>query len=120
MKHSGRGAFIVLLRQIPLFLFCCLYLTDSHAQQQPQSRQQPNIIVFLVDDMGWMDTSVPFGDSIMALNRRYHTPNMERLAREGMKFTNAYSTPVCTPRSEERRVGKECVSTCRSRWSPYH
>src|SRR3546814_5525168 len=47
--------------------------------------------------MGWMDTSVPFGDSIMALNRRYHTPNMERLAREGMKFTNAYSTPVCTP-----------------------
>src|SRR3546814_17394463 len=25
-----------------------------------------------------------------------------------------------TPRSEERRVGKECVSTCRSRWSPFH
>src|SRR3546814_20212653 len=28
--------------------------------------------------------------------------------------------PVCQLRSEERRVGKECVSTCRSRWSPYH
>src|SRR3546814_12630468 len=27
---------------------------------------------------------------------------------------------VAFPRSEERRVGKECVSTCRSRWSPYH
>src|SRR3546814_13149204 len=27
---------------------------------------------------------------------------------------------VVKPRSEERRVGKECVSTCRSRWSPYH
>src|SRR3546814_2933650 len=27
---------------------------------------------------------------------------------------------VHSPRSEERRVGKECVSTCRSRWSPYH
>src|SRR3546814_3957605 len=26
----------------------------------------------------------------------------------------------CSSRSEERRVGKECVSTCRSRWSPYH
>src|SRR3546814_5144936 len=26
----------------------------------------------------------------------------------------------CSTRSEERRVGKECVSTCRSRWSPYH
>src|SRR3546814_2897490 len=31
------------------------------------------------------------------------------------------TTTVCGPgRSEERRVGKECVSTCRSRWSPYH
>lgn len=59
--------------------------------------QKPNIVVFLVDDMGWMDTSVPFGDRIMALNRQYHTPNMERLAKEGMKFTNAYATPVCTP-----------------------
>src|SRR3546814_14492945 len=30
-------------------------------------------------------------------------------------------TPACcVTRSEERRVGKECVSTCRSRWSPYH
>src|SRR3546814_8912080 len=28
--------------------------------------------------------------------------------------------PVARARSEERRVGKECVSTCRSRWSPYH
>src|SRR3546814_11235383 len=27
---------------------------------------------------------------------------------------------ITDPRSEERRVGKECVSTCRSRWSPYH
>src|SRR3546814_13472109 len=29
-------------------------------------------------------------------------------------------TPIDAIRSEERRVGKECVSTCRSRWSPYH
>src|SRR3546814_13373327 len=27
---------------------------------------------------------------------------------------------ICADRSEERRVGKECVSTCKSRWSPYH
>src|SRR3546814_16467299 len=30
------------------------------------------------------------------------------------------STPSDVARSEERRVGKECVSTCRSRWAPYH
>src|SRR3546814_11574019 len=33
--------------------------------------------------------------------------------------SQAYS-PAARARSEERRVGKECVSTCRSRWSPYH
>src|SRR3546814_11578922 len=32
----------------------------------------------------------------------------------------APSSGIQAPRSEERRVGKECVSTCRSRWSPYH
>src|SRR3546814_14621500 len=32
----------------------------------------------------------------------------------------SYPCPRSVPRSEERRVGKECVSTCRSRWSPYH
>lgn len=61
------------------------------------AQQKPNIIVFLVDDMGWMDTSVPFSGQIRELNERYHTPNMERLAKAGVVFTNAYATPVCTP-----------------------
>src|SRR3546814_19935994 len=34
--------------------------------------------------------------------------------------SGAFSLPLCFPRSEERRVGKECVITCRSRWSPEH
>src|SRR3546814_9708555 len=34
--------------------------------------------------------------------------------------TSEEQAPVAAERSEERRVGKECVSTCRSRWSPYH
>ena len=59
--------------------------------------QRPNIIVFLVDDMGWQDTSLPFWSKTTPLNKFYHTPNMERLAKEGMKFTNAYAAPVCTP-----------------------
>src|SRR3546814_10636137 len=41
-----------------------------------------------------------------------------------MEYLRAYSRTLSKPRhkrrSEERRVGKECVSTCRSRWSPYH
>src|SRR3546814_20218884 len=35
-------------------------------------------------------------------------------------FTLLYAAVPARARSEERRVGKECVSTCRSRWSPYH
>ncbi|OYU54748.1 MAG: sulfatase [Chitinophagaceae bacterium BSSC1] len=60
-------------------------------------QSKPNIILFLVDDMGWQDCSVPFDQTKSPLNQRYHTPNMEKLASQGMKFINAYATPVCTP-----------------------
>lgn len=64
--------------------------------------EKPNIILFLVDDMGWQDTSVPFyrergKDVPTFLNKRYQTPNMERLAAQGVKFTRAYAQPVCSP-----------------------
>src|SRR3546814_3450368 len=36
------------------------------------------------------------------------------------RYRASAGTPLTSARSEERRVGKECVSTCRSRWSPYH
>lgn len=77
-------------------LFCCVLISIQSNAQRP-SRERPNIIVFLVDDMGWQDTSVPFWIKTTVHNQRYRTPGMERLAREGMKFTNAYATPVCTP-----------------------
>lgn len=59
---------------------------------------KPNIIMFLVDDMGWQETSVPFytgGET--ALNRRFNTPNMERLAEKGVKFMQAYSCAISSP-----------------------
>jgi arylsulfatase A-like enzyme len=61
------------------------------------SEKRPNIVLFLVDDMGWQDTSVPFHTQVTAFNRRYQTPNMERLAEAGMKFTQAYACSVCSP-----------------------
>jgi arylsulfatase A-like enzyme len=57
----------------------------------------PNIMIFIVDDMGWQDTSVPFWKETTPFNRRYHTPNMERLAAQGMKFTQAYACSVSSP-----------------------
>ena len=80
------------------------------------SASGPNIVLFLVDDMGWQDTSVPFyyrkGQAVVTrLNERYghgkdetypnqnvrRTPNMERLAAQGMVFSNAYACAVCSP-----------------------
>lgn len=52
-----------------------------------QNTSKPNIITFIVDDMGWKDT----------FNPNYHTPNMAKLANQGVKFSQAYATPVCTP-----------------------
>lgn len=52
---------------------------------------QPNFIVIFVDDLGYADIS-PFGKD------RYDTPNLDRMAREGRKFTNFYvASSVCTP-----------------------
>ncbi|NWJ52514.1 MAG: sulfatase [Bacteroidetes bacterium] len=70
------------------------------AQAQRKSvikHQQPNIILFLVDDMGWQDTSVPFWTQRTPFNDRYHTPNMVRMAKLGVKFTQAYACPVSSP-----------------------
>ena len=59
--------------------------------------KRPNIVLFLVDDMGWQDTSVPFHEEVTDFNRRYRTPHMEQLAKAGMKFTQAYACSVCSP-----------------------
>jgi arylsulfatase A-like enzyme len=61
------------------------------------SQNKPNIVFFLVDDMGWQDTSVPFHTEITELNKRYHTPNMELLASQGVMFTQAYAHSICSP-----------------------
>ena len=57
----------------------------------------PNIILFLVDDMGWEDTSLPFWTQKTHYNEVYETPNMERLAKEGMMFTQAYASSISSP-----------------------
>ncbi|MDP3469807.1 MAG: sulfatase-like hydrolase/transferase [Daejeonella sp.] len=67
------------------------------SMQAFSQQKKKNIILFLVDDMGWQDTSVPFWSKSTGLNGIYLTPNMERLASRGMKFSNAYANSVCTP-----------------------
>lgn len=52
---------------------------------------QPNVVLILVDDLGWMDLSCQGSDY-------YRTPNIDRLAKDGMRFTDAYAAcAVCSP-----------------------
>ncbi|MEM6258299.1 MAG: sulfatase-like hydrolase/transferase [Planctomycetota bacterium] len=68
-----------------------------------QAADKPNIVVFLVDDMGPMDTSVPFmagADGTpkkYPLNDYYRTPSMERLAAKGARLNQFYAMSVCSP-----------------------
>jgi arylsulfatase A-like enzyme len=85
------------MRLILLLLVC---LVSASAQAAPA---KPNIIVFLVDDMGVMDTSVPFLTDATGqpkrypLNDYYRTPNMVRLAARGIRFNNFCAMSVCSP-----------------------
>ncbi|MCW9707909.1 sulfatase [Fodinibius salsisoli] len=80
---------------------------SEHANKQFDTSSKPNIILFFVDDLGWQDTSVPFYRDTTLFNKKYHTPNMERLADQGMLFTNAYSaSPVCTPTRSSIMTGQ--------------
>lgn len=64
------------------------------------SAAPPNVIFILTDDMGWTDLGC-FGSEL------YETPNIDRLAREGMKFTSAYSAcTVCSPSRAAVLTGK--------------
>ena len=56
----------------------------------PGQLQRPNILLILADDLGWSDVGC-YG------NRRFDTPNLDRLAQEGMLFTQAYAAaPICS------------------------
>lgn len=59
--------------------------------------KRPNIILFMADDLGWQDTSVPFAPTAAASVCKYVTPSMERLAESGMKFTQAYACAISSP-----------------------
>ena len=61
---------------------------------QTNEAKRPNIILFLVDDMGWQDTSLPFWTERTPYNEMFETPNMERLAEKGMMFTQAYACNI--------------------------
>ncbi len=100
-----------------LGLALCLPVLTAAEQDSP-----PNIMVFLVDDMGVMDTSVPFlTDAAGApkrypLNDYYRTPGMERLAAQGIRFNQFYAMSVCSPTRVSIMTGQNAARHHVTNW----
>jgi arylsulfatase A len=88
-----------LLRILPAVLVACIFAALSERRVLAESRP-PNVILILVDDLGWTDLSCQ-GSTF------YETPNIDRLAKEGMRFTQSYSAcTVCSPTRAAVLTGK--------------
>jgi arylsulfatase A len=73
------------------WLLLCLWIVTVEAGVvRAQAPPRPNVVFILIDDLGYADIE-PFGSK---LNR---TPELQRMADEGMRLTNYYAAPVCSP-----------------------
>jgi arylsulfatase A-like enzyme len=89
-----------------------------HAEQTTAAQQKldalmaktgkrPNIVWLVIDDMGWGDPGVYGGGAAVGAA----TPNMDRLAREGLMLTSTYAQPTCTPTRSAIMTGRLPVRT---------
>lgn len=75
-------------------------VTAIAAMGKSQAQRPLNFVFILLDDFGWADTAC-YGSTF------YETPNIDRLASEGMRFTDAYAAcPVCSPTRASILTGK--------------
>jgi arylsulfatase A-like enzyme len=87
---------------------------QNAAGQQTSKGRPPNVILILVDDLGWTDLSCQ-GSTF------YETPNIDRLAKEGMRFTHGYSAcTVCSPTRGAVLTGKYPARLHITDWIPGH
>lgn len=100
-------------------LLACLMLASAASAAAPA---RPNIVIMLVDDMGVMDTAVPFLTDAdgkpkrYALNDYYRTPNMERLAARGIRFNNFCAMSVCSPTRISIMTGQNAARHRTTNW----
>lgn len=94
--HETLLPYYLLLFAVAMVLAApCMGKASGNADRKP-----PNIIVIMADDLGWMDLHCQG-------NERLDTPNIDRLATQGMRFTNAYAAaPVCTPTRAAMMTGQ--------------
>jgi len=98
----------------------CLALATASASSlscpAAPPRPRPNIVLLLADDQGWNGLSVAMHpDMLGSRSDLIQTPNIERLAAQGMRFSNAYApAPVCSPTRISLQTGK---SPARLHWT---
>ena len=99
-----------------------LALGLAFAGTAAEAQDRPNIVLFLVDDMGVMDTSVPFltdgkGNPVRyPLNDWYRTPSMERLASQGVRFSQFYAQGVSSPSRASLLTGQDAARHRVTNW----
>lgn len=97
----------MMFRILLLTLLCGLGIRPASAAET-----RLNVVLILADDLGWTDLGC-FGSDL------YQTPNLDRLAREGMKFTQAYSAcTVCSPTRASLLTGKYPARVRVTDWIP--
>ena len=96
---------MVLLRKYLIFFFCLLFVNFLNSQNKSEN---PNFIFILADDQGWNGTSVEMLNGLKeSKSDFYETPEIEKIAKKGMKFSYAYaSAPVCAPSRYSIQMGK--------------
>lgn len=78
-----------------------------------EKKHQPNFVFILVDDLGWADIKCNYPESF------YETPNIDKLAEGGVRFTNAYAAnPVCSPTRAALMTGKHPNRVDITDWIP--
>ena len=76
-----------------LILLFSVTLIFSCTTKNKESKKSPNFVLFLVDDQGWSGTSVQMSDEVDSSKSLYfQTPNLEKLASNGMRFSRGYSS----------------------------
>jgi arylsulfatase A-like enzyme len=109
----------LLVALIVLFIPCSVLLASG----KQNSTTSPNIVLILTDDHGWSQMSQVMDPRVPASCSDYlETPNMNRLASQGMRFTSGYSpAPLCTPTRRSIVCGAataRCGSEFKSAWIP--
>jgi arylsulfatase A len=99
MMHPLQFLRLAILRCVPPAALAGLFLVSaSFAAAAAAAR--PNLIVILADDLGWADLGC-YGNTFN------ETPHLDRLAREGMRFTQFYAGPVCSPTRANLQSGQD-------------